>query len=623
MYKLILIVLLSPVLLYAQGTADQYGIKDPGKDKSEKCGEYLSTYKQLPSDVRYGIKVEDGVLLFHIRGIEYFHLLFGKNSDGIAIDIINRSQYDCDGRLPNYSGINRGYLMKPMFKDEMMKNSSMRGDFIVINYGVVPSKFDLTKIEFNLIVVQKKYSCGYHTFSHLDYNNWGLIEMGLFRDSLSISDQNERRKEISKTLTFTIPFRRNEVVFDAEDIKPVYDSLELTDYNIIKMDIRAYSSIEGTSESNIEIQNGRARSIVSALQHYQTPEISFEITANENWVEFLNDITGTKFEAYGRLSKSDIKSKLNNPETLQDIEPMLQKHRKAIIELQLQKRFTEEENDPLILKKFFDQSIKDENIDEALYIQQIILQKIRNNNIPEDFIGKLEVPMSSLFGPIHNNFAIYIFENTDTSIPENIKNFERLLKFLPGNVKVKYNLTALTIKAWAQGDVDSNGSEILNSIEALKKLPIDESLIRRLQVNYYIVKTQDAYQKRDYKTKDKAIREVYWLYNKLTLSDWDRLSLAKYLSYYSQFEWAETTLEKRIKEIDVQEELIFYYITLTIGRPDRVKQSEYRTFILNAIDKNNARFCDLFLSNSQGGFTFQLLDSKFLRDNYCENCDSK
>jgi hypothetical protein len=359
------------------------------------------------------------------------------------------------------------------------------------------------------------------------------------------------------------------------------------------------------------------------LQTYQTPEISFEIAANENWVEFLNDIVGTKFEAFGGLSKNEIKSKLTNQETINEIEPILQKQRKAIIELQLQKRFTEEENDPVILKKFFDQSIKDENINEAIYIQQIILQKIRNNNIPEDFIGKLEVPHTSMFGPIHNNFAIYVFENSEKSIPENIKNFERLLAFLPGNAKVKYNLTALTIKAWAQGDIESNGSEILNSIEALKRLPIDESLIKRLQVNYYIVKTQDAYNRRDYKTRDKAIREVYWLYNKLPLSDWDRLSLAKYLSYYSQFEWAENTLEKRIKEIDVEEELIFFYIALTIGRPDRVKQPAYRTFILNAIEKNNTRFCEFFLPFSQGGFTFQLLDSRFLRENYCENCNDK
>jgi hypothetical protein len=144
-----------------------------------------------------------------------------------------------------------------------------------------------------------------------------------------------------------------------------------------------------------------------------------------------------------------------------------------------------------------------------------------------------------------------------------------------------------------------------------------------LQVNYYIVKTQDAYNRRDYKTRDKAIREVYWLYNKLPLSDWDRLSLAKYLSYYSQFEWAENTLEKRIKEIDVEEEIIFFYIALTIGRPDRVKQPAYRTFILNAIEKNNTRFCEFFLPFSQGGFTFQLLDSRFLRENYCENCNDK
>ena len=110
----------------------------------------------------------------------------------------------------------------------------------------------------------------------------------------------------------------------------------MTDFNIKTINIKAYSSVEGSLERNIELQEQRANSIVEALQSFQKPTIKTKVTSSENWVEFLNDVKNTKHADVASLSKNQIKSKLVG-QLSKDLEPILRKHRKAVLELELEK----------------------------------------------------------------------------------------------------------------------------------------------------------------------------------------------------------------------------------------------------------------------------------------------
>lgn len=613
-----------PFLLICQTKPETYDIKYPGQNPIAKCGDYLELYKKIPIELRYSVSVIDGYIYVALPASQYFEALFDKKTDGIAIDILRRDQYKCYARNNfSKSWANRGKLLPPMYKEEMIaKMQVSEYGHVWIRYGKVPAKYDLNEIECNLIIVQKKYLCGYHSFINVDFINWGLLEMGLYRDSLSKDDSNVRHQEISKTLSFEIPFAKNKTDFNNNDIAPLYDSLKLTDYNIIDMSIKAYTSVEGALVNNIKLQEGRARSILNSLQAYQKPNINFSMAANENWVEFLNDINGTKYEYLRKYSKEEVKSELNKENILKGLEPILSQHRKALIVLRLQKKFSAEESNSEVLKKFFDQSIANGDINEALYIQQIIFEKIRSNQIPDELIGQLEVPHSSQFGPLLNNFEIFNYEQDDLYLYQNISNFENLLTLLPGNKKIKYNLVALKIKAWTESELFTDRTQIKQMIDELEEMNLEKSLVTRLKANYHIILTQYLQKEQKFKEKNKSIKEVYWLYSRLELTDEDLLSLSKYLAYYSKFDWAENVISKRVNQVDVNEDLIFYYLKLTINSSNKTKQTAYRSFMFNAIDKNNQRFCDLFLPKPQGGYTFQILNNEFIRKTYCENCYS-
>ena len=74
--------------------------------------------------------------------------------------------------------------------------------------------------------------------------------------------------------------------------------------------------------------------------------------------------------------------------------------------------------------------------------------------------------------------------------------------------------------------------------------------------------------------------------------------------------------------IEVDEDLLFYYLNLTIINKELTQSSDYRIIMLNALNMNQERYCKLFNPYGEGGVTFQLLEDEYLRNTYCENCNN-
>ena len=98
--------------------------------------------------------------------------------------------------------------------------------------------------------------------------------------------------------------------------------------------------------------------------------------------------------------------------------------------------------------------------------------------------------------------------------------------------------------------------------------------------------------------------------------------VAQFLSFYANLEAAADLLSERANKIDVDEDLLFYYINLTILDKDITSTDDYRAILLNAASQNIERYCKLFNSSDKGGITFQLMDNKYLKSSYCQNCNN-
>ncbi|WP_298238720.1 hypothetical protein [uncultured Algibacter sp.] len=623
-YLLILFSFFSLIQSYSQNT---YDIIFPDINRDQVCKQCIQIFNKKPKEVKFSIVRENNNLYFQVNNKQWFNLLFKNSGDGIAVDVIEKNRYDCS----NESIVNeqiKGVLLKPVYSKKLrsgLKPSSENR--FRVHVGRLSDTYLNKELEYNILFLSNKNLCSYYVIYDLESYPWELLDMGMYLDSLTYNIKQIKPvgKEgyilRYKTLKFQIPFEKNKSEYSQEDIRPIYDSLRLTDFNIKTINIKAYASIEGSLERNVELQEQRASSIAAALQTFQKPTIKTDISSSENWVEFLNDIQGTKHESLSQLSKEQVKGKLVG-QLSTDLEPILKNHRKAILELELQKKDKYKDMTPEQLLGKFNTAIGVENITEALEIQNSIFEKLKNKEVSPDFLKKMEIPNQAKFVKIFNKNSAY---RAMLDVRQSMIVYNELLKLdklSPKNGEVKYNIAAIKLKLWRYKALEVNEIKLKGQINALKNYKIPTSLISRMMVNYHIIKSENYMRKGDYKNKDISVNYINGNYKNFQLSDYDYLSLAQFFSYYANNNMAVNLLENKAKSIDINENLLFYYLNLTLINKELTKNEDYRTIMLNAINMNKTRFCKLFNAVEDGGVTFQLLEDEYLRETYCENCEN-
>lgn len=608
-------------------SAQIYDIKFPTTEaeRNSQCASCFQAFRQKPKEVKFSIKRDKNNLFFEVNDKGWFNKLISKSGDGLAVDIVAKERYNCDLTTIERSQI-KGHVLKPVYAQKLRSGLRNIGDnkYRVL-LGKVPEDLLNKELEYNILFLANRMLCNYYVIYDLESYAWDLLDMGMYLDSLTYNARKIKANEQegytlkNKSLKFIVPFKKNKSEYLPEDIKPMYDSLRLTDFNIKKISIRAYSSIEGSLERNIELQEQRANSIAAALQTYQKPTIVTEIHSSENWVEFLNDIEGTPYNELKELSKQQLKAKLVGAFSA-EMEPYLKKHRKAVISLELEKKDKYKSKSPNELLSLFNNTIKAEDLSEAAKIQNSIFEKIKNKEVSPDFLRRMTIPKQQKFVKIFNKNSAFRFMQDIRQSMIVYNELKALEKLDPRNGEVKYNIAAVTFKLWRFNALQINENTFKQQLYNLENFGIDKMLITRMMVNFHIIKAENYMRKREYNNKDKSVSYINSNYKKFPLSDYDYLSLSQFFSYYANTDLSVALLEDKVKTIDIDEDLLFYYLNLTLINKELTQTSDYRTTMLNAFDMNKERFCKLYNSVDEGGVTFQLLEDEYLRTVYCENC---
>ena len=608
---------------YAQNT---FNLKNPGEAIATKCATCLQTLKMMPPEVQMGVSIsETHEVYFLITDPVWFSKLFRTSADGIAIDLVSKDQYVCGGKnKTETSWAGKGTLLEPMYLTKLKANAfTLPNGYYAVKIGEVPPILWGKEIEANVLLIQNYYLCQYKTFYQLPTFGWGLLDMGLYLNKLVFKSDKDSNKTLyqrvfQKEFKFVVPFQKGKYEYSAADVKPIFDSLNLVDYDIKSITIRAYSSIEGPKNVNIDLQQKRAQSIVNALQGYQKSTIRMDIHASENWVEFLQDIKTTKYAAFAALTKDEIKAKLTDKTIMAELEPILKKHRKAILYIELDKKNPYLNTDSEQLVKQFNASLTDKNLQRALEIQTVLYDRLRSE-AAENYANRMEIPRKTEFSILLNNKGIFSFL-VDMDAQAALKQFQELSRLFPNEGRFRYNICVLKFQLWLEGTLTTKPDDFKIEIYSLNKYGIPATLINRMLVNYYIIRGDQYMQLKDYINKDKCLTSIQSIYKNLIMTDDDMVSLAQYFSYYAKYDWATALLKPKINTIDVDEELLFYYINLTISDPFYTDKPEYRSIMLNAININQQRYCAAFNSIEKQGITFQLLEDDYLKKTYCENC---
>jgi len=615
-----IVILLSTTVLSAQ---ERFGIQFPNSsERGAACSYFEQAFRNKPKETSFVIKREGSKLFFETNDEKWVKQLFKNPTDGISVDIVSKNRYECD--RPAESSQVKGRLLAPIYTREIKKElKPFEKNSFRVEVGSIPISMLKEDLEFNILFLNENTLCKYYTIYNLASYPWDLLDMGVYLDSLTFKNEKivsdaDQAVTRYKSLRFVIPFEKNKSVYDASDIKPLYDSLRLTDFNIKTIDIKAYASVEGSTERNRELQQERGSSIASSLQTFQSPEIETNITTSENWVEFFNDISRTKYADLKSLSKNEIKGRLVG-QTSKDLESILEDHRKAVVTLELDRIDLYKDKSIEELITLFNTSIKGDQLEEATAIQNSLFEKVKEKNSP-DALKRLEVPNQKKYIDFltKNTMYSYLLDIRLSMIAYN--DMKKLAELDPKNPKVQYNLVVLKFVLWRNNAAPIDANQFQRQINDLSNFNIDRSLIDRMMINYHIVRAEREMRKGNYDEKDKSVLNILSTYKRVPLTDTDYLSLAQFLTYYAQTGEAVTVLEPRARQITIDEDLLFYYLNLTMIDKRLTQTEAYRTIMLNAVNQNKERYCKLFNPSLEGGVTFQLLEDAYLKSTYCENC---
>ncbi len=613
---------------FAQSAIHGIVFPDSEAKREYNCKQCFAAFQQRPKEVNFSIKRVNNNLYFQTNDKKWFDTLFKNPKDGIAVDVVNKKIYECNLSSVKTPQI-KGKLLRPVYSTQLKKGLKLKEEGVYRTLvGRISSELTKEDLEYNILFLGNKNLCQYYVVSNLRAYNWDLLDMGMYLDSISFDNKGmvadgsmmKGLKTRYKKLKFTIPFEKNKSHYVPSDIKPLYDSLHLTDFNIKRILIKAYSSIEGSLERNLQLQKQRSKSIVSALQEYQKPSIDTEITMAENWVDFLNDIQGSEYEALKSMNKSQLKDKLIGSYA-QEMESILKNHRKAIITLELEKK-DEYVKLPLNdLVQQFNDAIKQDELKEAAKIQNSLFNRLKYHEVSPDILDELEVPEQLKYVRFLNNRSAFKYQLNDRNILIVKNELELLEKLDPTNKRIKYNLVAIDFKIWRFKIASIDENALKKKVLGLKKFGISNNLIQRMMINFYIIKSERYMRAKDYVNKDIAVNKVIAKYQGLLLSDVDYFSLAQFLAYYSNVKQAAKLLVPKVRNVVVDEDLLFYYLNLTLTDNELTKTDDYRAIMLNAINLDQIRYCGLFEPTEKDGVTFQLLEDDYLRKTYCENCN--
>lgn len=101
---------------------------------------------------------------------------------------------------------------------------------------------------------------------------------------------------------------------------------------------------------------------------------------------------------------------------------------------------------------------------QAIDIQNSIFEKVRNHEIPTNFIDKLEIPQKSEFSLLLNKNSIFKYLMNELDVYSTYKELTELQDLIPKDGHIKYNICALKFKVWLLG------ASAVNPIDFKKKL---------------------------------------------------------------------------------------------------------------------------------------------------------
>ena len=593
--------------------------------KSCKACEKWKNYDILQK----GLKVENGKIYLEYANLKDLKRLLKKTKDGLAVDIVQKSQYEkSDYNIVDNNFQNKGIMGKVIGKDQVFSKNLIKPDpkakkKVKINkLKLEMGKFN-PKItgpyELNLIVVQDGHVCKTITRSYLEKGDQesstpvGIIPAD---STVGLKPAFEPKSE-SSILNFTIPFEKNKSEFKPEDIAPFIKALNEPDFMIDGLYIYAYSSIEGDAKSNASLQRKRAESVTKVLQSMQQNKITPNIETKDSWALFELEMEDGKYADLVKMGKDKAIKKINNDGALlKELEPVLAKQRFAQMVMDVTYDITGDKEQRFTTVSF-NRAVKANKMSQAYKIMEYASSQKISKKYTEDVLDSFKIPENAQFINLLNNKAYFNYLANSSIVDEDdYAEFKRLEKIDATNDVVRFNRIFCSIKIDSTLGTKEQQGKMQQEIDALYKSKIKKKLVDGLNIEWQfkIIESLDTTDGAEAQI-EACINKIKGFYNFKEASWQNALKLAYVFTRGKDFKFSSTVLEPFLKVPNVSEDLLFSYISIASHLPEKFYSRVFSDALHKAKEKNPERYCKLF---GDPYMSFQVLDNPNAKKDYRE-----
>ncbi|WP_317900191.1 CAP domain-containing protein [Aurantibacillus circumpalustris] len=599
----------------------------PVEPKACKTCERWRNYDLLQK----GLYVSDNKIYLRYPNAKDLRRFLKKEKDGLAVDIVQRSQFIAgDYNIVDNNLLNKGIMSKVLYKEALFKKNLLitkdkKANRKIKGIEVLLGKFD-PKItgpyELNLLVIQNGVLCktvtrGYNENATIESNTpIGLLPI---QNSKGLKPAFEPRNE-SSIVNFIIPFEKNKAEFKQVDIEPFIKAMNEPDFIIDGLYIYAYASIEGDSLANSKLQRKRAESVVTVLQGMQNNKINPTIQTKDSWGLFLLENEDGKYADIVNLGKNKAIERINgDKKLLEELEPILAKERFAqiIMDVTYDVSGLKEEKFTTVS---FNRAAKANNSKLAYKIMEFINRRVGEGKYAASIYDSLKIIDSPKNTGLLNNQIYYSYLANNSVTDEDDKTFDKLLISEPSNPILQYNKVFCQLKLDSSAGNAAHQSEVQQTINNLYG-KLDSNYVNGLNIEWQfkIMETLDTLPNSEVQM-DACIARIKQFYNIKDATWQNALKLASVFSRVKDYNYAATLLEPYLKAANVNENLVFMYISLA----SRVQEKYYSRTFAKAMEiaknKNQERYCKLI---GEPFMTFQVLENPEVKRVYNSSCGIK
>ncbi|MES2133805.1 MAG: hypothetical protein V4506_15750 [Bacteroidota bacterium] len=576
-----------------------------------------------------GLSVENGKIYLEYANLKDLKRLLKKTKDGLAVDIVQRAQYD----KPDYNIVdnnlqNKGIMQSVVYKVKVFSKNLIKQDpkakkkIKVNKLRIEMGKFN-KKItgpyELNLIVVQDGHVCKTVTRSYLEEGDQeSNTPIGLLPalESVGLKPPFEPRSE-SSILNFTIPFEKNKSEFKTEDVQPFIKALNEPDFMIDGLYIYAYSSIEGDASANAKLQRKRAESVTKVLQSMQQNKINPTIETKDSWNLFEMEMEDGKYADLVKMGKDKAIKKINaDGSLLSELEPVLAKQRFAQIVMDVTYDITGDKEQRFTTVSF-NRALKANKLPQAYKIMEYAAMQVIKKKYTEDAIDSLKVPNDARFVNFMNNKVYFDYLAKSSLVDEDdYTELKRLEKLDATNDIVRYNRIFSSIKLDTTLGTKEQQGKMQQEIDALYKSKIEKKHVDNLNIEWQfkIMEALDTVENAEPQI-EACITRIKSFYNFKDATWQNALKLAYVFTRGKDYKFSSNILEPFVKIENIDEGLLFSYISIASHLPEKFYSRTFNEALHKAKEKNPERYCQLF---GEPRMSFQVLGNPNAKADYKE-----